>query len=115
MLYWTVRVAEAPWGVCCFDPRSHPVDFGARGFPIIKPHPTLVAPTTENRTVMPLRRPNAELRTRDHLTADEVEALMAAARGNRYGPAGLPPWATRSAHPDFSVSCRTSAPAIGRR
>jgi hypothetical protein len=52
---------------------------------MIKSHLTLVAPTTENRTVTPLRRPNAELRTREHLTADEVEALMTAARGNRYG------------------------------
>jgi hypothetical protein len=33
-----------------------------------------------NRTVTPLRRPNAELRTREHLTADEVEALMTAAK-----------------------------------
>jgi integrase len=49
-----------------------------------KSHLTLVSPTTENRTVTPLRRPNAELRTREHLTADEVEALMDAAKGNRY-------------------------------
>jgi hypothetical protein len=33
-----------------------------------------------NRTVTPLRRPNAELRTREHLTADEVEALLIAAK-----------------------------------
>jgi integrase len=50
-----------------------------------KSHLSLVSPTTENRTVTPLRRPNAELRTREHLTADEVEALMTAAKGNRYG------------------------------
>jgi integrase len=50
-----------------------------------KPRLAIVAPTTENRTVTPLRRPNAELRTREHLTADEVEALMTAAKGNRYG------------------------------
>jgi integrase len=50
-----------------------------------KSHLTLVSPTTENRTVTPLRRPNAELRTREHLTADEVEALMTAAKRNRYG------------------------------
>jgi integrase len=50
-----------------------------------KPHLALVSPTAENRTVTPLRRPNAELRTREHLTADEVEALMTAAEGNRYG------------------------------
>jgi hypothetical protein len=40
-------------------------------------------PTTENRTVTPQRPTNAELRTRDHLTADEVEKLIEAARANR--------------------------------
>jgi type 1 fimbriae regulatory protein FimB/type 1 fimbriae regulatory protein FimE len=50
-----------------------------------KPHLALVSPTTKNRTVGPLRRPNAELRTREHLTAGEVEALMTAAKSNRYG------------------------------
>ena len=33
----------------------------------------LVAPTTVNRTVMPRRRPNRELRSREHLTEAEVE------------------------------------------
>jgi integrase len=42
------------------------------------------APTTENRTV-PLRLPNSALRTREHLTLAEVEKLIAAARGNRWG------------------------------
>jgi integrase len=50
-----------------------------------KPKLALVSPTTENRTVGPLRRPNAELRTREYLTAAEVEALMEAAKGNRHG------------------------------
>jgi integrase len=50
-----------------------------------KSHLSLVSPATVNRTVGPRRRPNAELRTREHLTADEVEALMTAAKGNRYG------------------------------
>jgi hypothetical protein len=40
----------------------------------------IVTSTTVNRTVKPLRRPNAELRTREHLTAAEVEALIEAAR-----------------------------------
>jgi integrase len=44
----------------------------------------LVPPTTEIRTV-PLRRPNAELRTREYLTEAEVDRLMSAAKGNRYG------------------------------
>ena len=45
----------------------------------------LVAPTTANRTVMPKRRPNCELRTREHLTEAEIEKLIAAAKGNRHG------------------------------
>ena len=51
-----------------------------------KSHLKLVAPATENRTVaMPVRRPNAELRTREYLTDAEVAKLTDAARGNRYG------------------------------
>ena len=51
-----------------------------------KSHLKLVAPNTENRTVvMPRRKPNAELRTREYLTHAEVESLTEAAKGNRYG------------------------------
>ena len=35
----------------------------------------LVTPNTENRTVTPRRRPNAELRTREYLTEAEVGKL----------------------------------------
>jgi integrase len=42
-------------------------------------------PGIVNRTVAPLRRPNAELRTREYLLPEEVEALIDAAKGNRYG------------------------------
>jgi integrase len=46
----------------------------------------LVAPSTINRTVLtPRRCPNRELRTREHLTADEVERLIEAAKSNRHG------------------------------
>jgi type 1 fimbriae regulatory protein FimB/type 1 fimbriae regulatory protein FimE len=45
----------------------------------------LVAPTAEKRTVTPIRRPNAEIRTREYLTDAEVEKLAEAAKGNRYG------------------------------
>jgi integrase len=49
-------------------------------------HLMLVSPATDNRTVAtPRRRPNAELRPREHLTEREVEKLIAAAKGNRYG------------------------------
>src|SRR5215472_10934823 len=45
----------------------------------------LVAPNTVNCTVGPRRPKNAELRTREHLTPDEVERLIEAAKANRYG------------------------------
>src|SRR6476659_6784643 len=45
----------------------------------------LVAPTTENRTVTPRRRPNAEIRTREHLTEAEIEKLIKAAGKSRWG------------------------------
>ena len=45
----------------------------------------LVAPIEILRTVAPTRRPNAELRTREHLTPGEVDALIEAAKANRYG------------------------------
>ena len=49
-------------------------------------HLELVAPTIVNRTVRtPVRRKNSELRSREHLTAPEVEKLMEAAKGNRHG------------------------------
>jgi integrase len=49
-------------------------------------HPDFAAVRNEvNRTVVPTRRPNAELRTREHLTAGEVEALVEAAKANRHG------------------------------
>jgi type 1 fimbriae regulatory protein FimB/type 1 fimbriae regulatory protein FimE len=45
----------------------------------------LVTPTAEKRTVTPRRAKNSDLRTREYLTGHEIEALMAAARQNRYG------------------------------
>ncbi len=49
----------------------------------------LVLPTTEDAAVatrtMPRRPPNAELRSREYLTPTEVDALIAAAKGNRHG------------------------------
>ena len=50
-----------------------------------KPHLKLVTPSIVNRTVTPKRLPNADLRTREHLTEAEVERLMDAARKNRWG------------------------------
>jgi integrase len=50
-----------------------------------KPTLKLITPTIVNRTVMPQRLPNAALRAREHLTEDEVERLMNAAKRNRWG------------------------------
>jgi hypothetical protein len=50
-----------------------------------KPNLRLVTPSTENRTVIPQRLPNAVMRTREHLTADEVDKLIEAAKANRHG------------------------------
>ena len=50
-----------------------------------KAHLKLVTPATVKRTVTPRRLPNGKLRTREYLTPTEVEALMEAAKGNRYG------------------------------
>jgi site-specific recombinase XerD len=44
----------------------------------------LVGPATENRTVTPKRKANAELRTREYLTDAEVARLTDAAKGNRW-------------------------------
>jgi type 1 fimbriae regulatory protein FimB/type 1 fimbriae regulatory protein FimE len=48
-------------------------------------HLRLVTPTIEKRTVMPRRAKNADVRTREYLTAQEIDALMAKARQNRHG------------------------------
>src|SRR5271156_3412589 len=56
---------------------------------LAKSHLKLVSPTEVKRTVAPkcrpTRRPNADIRSREHLTPSEVEALIEAAKGNRYG------------------------------
>jgi integrase len=54
-------------------------------------HQTLVAPDNEKFTVRstparsPRRKPNAEYRSREHLTEREVERLIDATKGNRWG------------------------------
>ncbi len=49
------------------------------------PHLHVVAPATVNRTVPVRRRKNSDVRTREHLTLDEVERVFEAAKDNRYG------------------------------
>ncbi len=53
--------------------------------PMTKSHLTLVPPGTVKRTVMPKRRRNGDLRTREYMTEAEVEQLMKAATGDRHG------------------------------
>jgi type 1 fimbriae regulatory protein FimB/type 1 fimbriae regulatory protein FimE len=45
----------------------------------------LVSPAANMRTVMPTRKPNSAYRTREHLTANEVDRLLTALRKNRHG------------------------------
>lgn len=45
----------------------------------------LVSPAKVKRTVTPIRRPNSEIRPREHLTELEVDKLIAAGKGNRHG------------------------------
>ena len=45
----------------------------------------LLTPATKNRAVTPRRRQNSEFRSREHLTESEVEMLIEAPKGNRYG------------------------------
>ena len=44
-----------------------------------------VASQSFNGSSLLTRRPNSELRPREHLTEREVEKLIAASKGNRYG------------------------------
>jgi integrase len=44
----------------------------------------VVAPTNQNRSVARTRRPNAEIRTREYLTAAEVDKLIKASKHGRY-------------------------------
>jgi hypothetical protein len=50
-----------------------------------KSHLKLVAPTTKKRTVIPRRPKNGDVRSREYLTDREVERLIEAAKGNRWG------------------------------
>lgn len=50
-----------------------------------KPNLRVVRSRSDLRTVTPTRKPNSAYRTREHLLEREVEALMKAAKRNRYG------------------------------
>jgi hypothetical protein len=75
-----------------------------------KSHLALVSPHAENRTGTPLRRPNAELRTREHLTSGEVEAHSVTGRelaptlrfAKRLASIGKPVWVRFTLVPGFT-------------
>ena len=48
-------------------------------------HLRVIEPRNENRSVMPERKPNVELRSREYLTPAEVERLIREAKRGRYG------------------------------
>ena len=50
-----------------------------------KSHLALVAPSGENRAVMPERRRNTDFRDREYLRPAEVEKLIETAKSNRHG------------------------------
>ena len=50
-----------------------------------KPKLRLLPPKGEKWKVMPKRRPNRELRSREYLTENEIKRLMDAARKGRWG------------------------------
>jgi hypothetical protein len=75
------------------------------GFLMAHPRLRLVAPATENRTVTPRRPKNSELRTREYLTADEVERLIEVAKTNRHGHRDAEEW-----HPKLAANYGRSAP-----
>ena len=50
-----------------------------------KTHLKPVTPAIKKRAVAPVRRPNSEFRSREHLTETEVEKLIEAVKDNRYG------------------------------
>ena len=54
----------------------------------VRPHACRTTPKAAPKLITvrrPKRPPNAELRRQEHLTEIEVEQLMEAAKGNRYG------------------------------
>src|SRR5262249_42505564 len=61
------------------------VDVRRRRETMAKTHLKLVTPVSKKRAVALVRRPNSELRSREHLTPTEVEKLIEATKGNRYG------------------------------
>ena len=87
-------ITSIPWNCRRFDaclPLPRRGDQASAAHPALAAaaHLTLVAPGNEKCTVqsapLPRRKPNAEYRSREHLTEREVERLIKALKGNRWG------------------------------
>ena len=50
----------------------------------MKPHLKIVAPTNQNRKVMPVRPSNDDMRAREYLLPAEIDQLIAATKQSRY-------------------------------
>jgi hypothetical protein len=73
------------------QPRQPLLALAQRHWPVVDAVAlAIVSPSAVIRTVGPLRRPNAELRTREHLLPAEVEGLMDACKANRQGHRDAP-------------------------
>jgi hypothetical protein len=70
---------------CPFKEQYTTSELAGRAKDMTKSHLKLVTPAIQKRTVMPKRRRNGDLRTREYLTEAEVERLIKAAIGNRHG------------------------------
>src|SRR6516165_5884743 len=76
----TIALADCPKGIV------QTVSQPKGAFPLAKPQFRVITPGTQNGTVSPpKRKPNADLRTREYLTEPEIERLLKAAKGNRWG------------------------------
>jgi integrase len=79
------RTTANRWFIKCTVGQPEEVEMAAAA------HLTSVAPDTERFTVqlaparLPRRKPNAEYRSREHLTEREVERLIEVVKGNRWG------------------------------
>ncbi len=76
-----------------------------------KSHLKLVMPATVKRTVSPRRARNRDLRTREYLTAAEVERLIEVVKGNRYGHRNAA--MVLVALPARPTGVRTGGPSLG--
>jgi hypothetical protein len=72
----------------------------------------VIRPTSEKCAVaLPVRKPNAAYRSREHLTEREVERLVEAAKDNRWGHREGRPGERHPARPESQTGHSSHAPA----